>query len=124
MHKTCHDGHWDRVRAITVHQMEAFAIFLDAFAAVSSPTGESLLDRGLVYGTSEYGEGWKHSVKELPVVLAGTAKGQLRGGVHARQVNGNLAKAQLTALAALGLPDQSFGFNGAETSDVFTEVFT
>jgi hypothetical protein len=122
MHKTCHDGHWDRVRAVTVHQMEAFAIFLDAFAAVSSPTGGSLLDRGLVYGTSEYGEGWKHSVKELPVVMCGTANGRLRGGIHARQANGNVCKAQLTALAALGLPDQSFGFNGAETSELFAEV--
>ena len=122
MHKTCHDGHWDRVRAITVHQMEAFGIFLDAFAAVTSPTGETLLERGLVYGTSEYGEGWKHSVKELPVVFCGSANGRLRGGIHARQPNGNLCKAQLTALTALGLPDQTFGFNGATNSDIFTEV--
>jgi len=122
MHKTCHDGHLDRVRAITVHQMEAFAIFLDAFANHTSPTGGNLLDRGLVFGTSEYGEGWKHSVKELPVVLAGNAGGRLRQGVHARNVQGNISKAHLTAFAALGLSDQQFGFNGGETSELFTEV--
>ena len=122
MHKTCHDGHWNRVRDITVHHMEAFGLFLDAFANTSMPNGENLLNRGLIYGTSEYGEGWKHSVRELPVVLAGTAGGRIRAGVHAREARGNLCKAQLTALRALSLPDSQFGFNGAETTDVFSEV--
>jgi len=118
MHKTCHDGHLDRVRAITVYQMQAFALFLDAFAAVPGLGGGTLLDDGLIYGTSEYGEGWKHSVNELPVVLAGTARGVLNPGVHVRVPAGNLARAQLTALKAIGLPDESFGWNGAETSDL------
>jgi hypothetical protein len=124
MHKTCHDGHLARVRAITEHQIEAFAIFLDAFANLSSPTGGSLLDRGLIFGTSEYGEGWKHSVKELPVVLAGGANGRLQRGVHARQAQGNLSKAHLTMLTALGLSDEQFGFNGGETTELFTEVLS
>lgn len=117
MHKTCHDGHLDRVRSITVYQMEAFALFLDAFSAVPNLMGGTLLDEGLIYGTSEYGEGWKHSVNELPVVLAGTACGRLNSGVHARVPAGNLCRAQLTALQALGLPDENFGWNGAETSE-------
>lgn len=117
MHKTCHDGHWERVRDITRHQMEAFAVFLDAFA-VAQPDGSTLLDRGLVYGTTEYGEGWQHSVKELPVLLAGRAGGALRPGVHVRRPGGNLALAQLTALRAIGLPVEQFGWNGAQTSDV------
>ncbi|MGB0645893.1 MAG: DUF1552 domain-containing protein [Bradymonadia bacterium] len=121
MHKTCHDGHWERVRDITLYQMEAFAGFCDAFAT-EHPTGGTLLDRGLIYGTSEYGEGWKHSVKELPVVLVGRAHGRLSDGVHVRRPSGNLAEAQLTALRALNLNDASFGWNGAETTTVFDEL--
>ncbi len=118
MHKTCHDGHWDRIRSITQHQMEAFGIFLDAFAAHGGlEDGTTLLDQGLVYRTSEYGEGWKDSVRELPVVLAGGANGALARGAHLREPGANLCKAQLTAFRALGLPQESWGFAGAETRD-------
>lgn len=120
MHKVCHDGEWEHVRAITLHQMEAFAIFLDAFA-LPGPDGSSLLDRGLVYATSEYGEGWQHSVKELPVLVAGTAGGRFKAGVHARLPGGNLCRAQLTVLNALGLDFQSFGENGGQTSEIIPE---
>ena len=81
MHKVCHDGRWEQVRRITLYQMEAFSIFLDAFSR-PGPDGRTLLDKGLIYGTSEYGEGWKHSVKELPVVLAGNALGRLNTMHH------------------------------------------
>ena len=83
MHKICHDGFWQEVRDITEYQMQAFARLLQPFNA-PDPSGATLLDRGLIYGTSEYGEGWKHSVKELPVVLAGGANGRIARGVHPR----------------------------------------
>lgn len=117
MHKTCHDGHWERVRAITAHQMEALAVFLDAFQR-PGPDGTTLLDRGLIYGTSEYGEGWHHSVKELPVIIAGRAGGAFVDQTHVRVPGGNLCRAQLTALRAIGLGVDRFGWNGAETDAV------
>lgn len=122
MHKTCHDGHWDRVRAITLHQMQAFALFLDEFAALQTPTGETLMDRACMFGTSEYGEGWQHSVAEMPVVLAGRACGALVPGVHVRESGGNISKAHVTILRALGIETQSFGFNGGETSEHLTGI--
>ena len=123
MHKTCHDGHWERVRVITRHQMEAFSAFLDPFQE-EEVGGNSLLHRGLIYGTSEYGEGWKHSVAELPVIIAGRAGGVLSDHVHVRQSGGNISKAQLTALRAVGLSIEEFGWNGGETSETFGELFT
>lgn len=122
MHKTCHDGRWEEVRRITRHQMESFALLLDAFAKVSLPSGGTLLDRACVLGTTEYGEGWQHSVKELPMLIAGRANGRLNPGVHAREPGGNLCKAHLTALRALGLPYDRFGWNGAETTDTLAGV--
>jgi len=123
MHKTCHDGHWERVRDITRYQMEAFSVFLDALST-PRPGGGTLLDQGCVYGTSEYGEGWQHGVKEMPVVLAGRASGALNPNVHVRLPAGNLARAQLTALKAVGLDIDQFGWNGAETGDPFGELLT
>ncbi len=116
MHKACHDGRWEDIRKVTLYQMEAFALLLDALAKVPQPAGKTLLDRACIYGTSEYGEGWQHGEKEHPVVLAGGAGGRMLQGVHTREPGGNLCKAQLTVLKALGLPFDSFGFNGAETN--------
>lgn len=116
MHKVCHDGRWEDIRKITLYQMEAFALFLDAFAKVPQPSGKTLLDRAVIYGTSEYGEGWQHGEREHPIVIAGRGGGRLKAGIHTREPGGNLCKAQLTVLRALGLPFDSFGFNGAQTS--------
>ncbi len=120
MHKACHDGAWQNVYNITEHHMQGFARLLDELAAVEDPTGTSLMDRALVFGTSEYGEGWKHGVKEMPIVLAGGACDNLHRGVHVREPGGNFSKAHVTALRAIGLDTPSFGFNGGETSDALS----
>ena len=122
MHKTCHDGLWESVRAITLYQMQAFARFLDVMQATVDPTGASLLDRMLVYGTSEYGEGWQHGNKEHPILLAGRAGGAINPGVHERVVDGNISLAHTTILRALGISTPSYGFNGGETSDHLSSI--
>ncbi len=121
MHKVCHDGSWDQVRAITEYQMQAFARLLDQMA-VKDAMDNTLLDRALVYGTSEYGEGWQHSDREMPVLFAGRACGNFNANIHVREEYGNMSKAQVTMLRAIGLDTPSFGFSGGETSDEFTEL--
>ncbi|MBV1857105.1 MAG: DUF1552 domain-containing protein [Nannocystaceae bacterium] len=122
MHKTCHDGYWDRVNAIAAYQMQCFSVFMDQLQAVVDPAGVSLMDRAAILGTSEYGEGWQHSVSEMPVVLAGGACGNLNRGVHVRDPGGNYSTAHVTWLRALGLPTPSFGWNGGETSDAISGI--
>jgi len=121
MHKVCHDGAWEQVRAITDYQMQAFARLLDQLA-VKDAMDQSLLDRACVYGTSEYGEGWQHSDREMPCILAGRACGKLIPNTHVREELGNMSKAQVTMLRAIGLDTPSFGFSGGETSDQFSEL--
>ena len=60
----------------------------------------------------------------MPVVLAGRASGRLQTGVHVREAGGNIARAQLTLLQALGLDFDTFGFSGAETSSPFSELLS
>ncbi|MCH9684701.1 MAG: DUF1552 domain-containing protein [Deltaproteobacteria bacterium] len=117
MHKTCHDGVWQRVRDITEYQMQAFARLLDIMQETVDPTGVSLLDRMLVMGTSEYGEGWIHGAAEHPMVFAGRACGAINPGVHERIDGGNISTAHVTMLRALGIDTPSYGFNGGETSE-------
>lgn len=117
MHATCHAGEWDHVRNITLYQMQAFATFLGKLQATTDPTGASLLDRSLVFGVSEYGEGWQHSVAEMPCLLVGRCNGAIIPGVHVNDKGGNYSKAHVTMLRALGITTPSFGFNGGETTE-------
>ncbi len=122
MHSTCHAGEWELVRKITLYQMQAFASFLGKLEAIKDPTGTSILDRSLVFGTSEYGEGWKHSVAEMGCILAGKCNGALVPNVHVRKPDGNFSIAHVTMLRALGIPTPEYGFNGGQTSEQFSEL--
>lgn len=122
MHSTCHAGEWERVRAITEYQMQAFARLLDILAAAPDPLGVSILDRCCIYAASEYGEGWQHSVKEMPILIAGGANGKIARGYHYREPGGNLSKAHVTVLRAIGLDTPQYGFNGAETTEHLSGV--
>ena len=51
------------------------------------------------------------------MVLAGGASGALARGVHVREDGGNVVKAHLTILRALGLEHESWGWNGGEVRD-------
>lgn len=124
MHAVCHNGEWDNVRRITEYQLQAFNILLDRLAATTGPDEQTLLDRACIFGTSEYGEGWKHSVKETPTLTVGGAGGALKRGVHVREPGGNLSKFHLTMLRALGLETESFGWNGGETDEEFSALRT
>ena len=117
LHSTCHAGDWQAVRNVMQKQMEAFAALLARFQATPDPLGTTLLDRSLILGLSEYGEGFKHSDNEIPCVFAGGCNGHIAKGVHTREENGNYSKAHVTALRALGLDTPSFGWNGGETTE-------
>ncbi len=124
MHTTCHAGQWQAVRDITYYQMQCFSLLLDKLAAVEVAPGVSALDASVIFGTSEYGEGWKHGVQEMPVLIAGGGYGKLKKGVHVREPGGNMAKAHVTVLRGLGLDVPAYGFHGAETSEDFgAELF-
>lgn len=122
MHSVVHNGLWEQTRAITLYHMQALARFLDIMQGTMDPTGVTLLDRMLVYATSEYGEGWQHGNKEHPIVLAGRACGAINPGVHERVPDGNISMAHVTILRALGITTPSYGFNGGETSDHLASI--
>jgi hypothetical protein len=117
LHDAVHGGERDVITAFTKLNFTAYATLLDKLTADKDVNGQTLLDGSVILGTSEYGEGFTHSNKEHPFVLAGKAGGKLDAGWHVREVGGNMARVHLTVLRALGLDAPSYGFNGGETSD-------
>ncbi len=121
-HTTCHAGEWQNVKNGIAYQMQAFAAFLGRLSAMVDPMGASLLDRALIFGLSEYGEGFQHSVAEMPTVLVGGANGAIKRGVHVRDVGGNISKTHVTMLRGIGLETPTFGWNGGQTSEAYSEI--
>lgn len=122
MHATCHAGSWQNVYDITLYQMQCLATFLDKLDAHVDADGNTLLDRSCIFGVSEYGEGYKHGVAEMPCLIIGGANGQLKRGVHVRDPGGNYSKAHVTMLRGIGLDTPTFGWNGGETSEAFDDI--
>jgi hypothetical protein len=58
----------------------------------------------------------------MPALVAGRGCGALAERVHARKPGGNFADVHLTALRALGIEQQSYGFSGSETSSDIGEL--
>jgi Protein of unknown function (DUF1552) len=115
-HDAAHANNHDILMALTRYHMTAFGKLLDKLAAETDVNGQTLLDSSCIFGTSEFGEGFRHSVLEMPVILAGKAGGALDTGWHIRDPRSNFCRAHYTVLRAMGIDVPSYGFSGAETS--------
>ena len=98
--------------AIVRWYMDRFASFLSALDAVDEG-GSTLLDNAVIYLGSDVGDGWSHSHRDLPCIVAGGGGGALRPG-RLIDANGASYDSVLLALAhAMGAPLPSF--SGATT---------
>ena len=111
LHQICHDEALPQptVHAATVFTMEQLAYFLGRLD--ETPEGDgTLLDHCSILCTTEHTDGWSHSYRDFPVVIAGKGGGRLRGDFHYRsRSDESITKAVLTALRGGGVPAESFG---------------
>jgi hypothetical protein len=91
----------------------------------------TVLDNSVIYFTSEFGDGYSHNMRDLPVLVAGKGGGKLKTGLHVSfpldpapgtgaDGKGNpkdkqLAALHLNALQVFGIPMQTFGNDGKGT---------
>jgi hypothetical protein len=88
------------IKVNTFH-MTHFAYFLEKLK--STPDGDgSLLDHVLLIYGAGMSDGNQHLHKNLPIVLAGGAGGQLKGGRHVRSDHTPVANLHVTLLDKLG----------------------
>jgi hypothetical protein len=101
--------------------MEDFAALLTALNEVREGDG-TLLDRAVIYATTEHGEARTHSLDGVPVFLAGGANGRMKKGQHIHLPGDPGSRVGLTAQRALGISVDSWGYNSMRTSKPITEV--
>ena len=102
-------GNMDRFAQLNTYHMTKFAYFLERLKATADGDG-TLLDHALVLYGSSLSDGNQHNFSPLPIVLAGGASGQLKGGRHLQFPKDTRMSNLLAAtLNTLGVPTQTFG---------------
>lgn len=103
---------------VNLFHMQVFSAFLERLR--TTPEGDgSLLDNSILLYGSGMSDGNVHAHLDLPVLLAGGAAGQLKGGRHVRVPKGTpVANLHVTVLDRLGVPVDRFG----DSTGALTEV--
>jgi hypothetical protein len=99
----------DQFAVINQYHVKMLAYFLEKLR--STPDGDgTLLDHSMILYGSSLSDGNEHNFDPLPVVLAGGASGQLRGGRHLRNPpHTPMSNLLLSMLDKLGAPVDAIG---------------
>lgn len=102
-------GKLDQYEKINHWHVEQYAYMLDRMKQIKEGEG-TLLDHSMVAFGSPIRDGNAHDPKNVPIVLAGGAGGQLKTGRHIEFESGTpLCSLWLSMLAKAGAPEHSFG---------------
>jgi hypothetical protein len=123
MHKTCHDGAVGAGPGDHRLSDAGFAKLLDQLAKL-----KDAMDRP--WSTARASSGCRSTARAGSTASrrcrscspARPCGGNLVRGVHVREPGGNISKAHVTMLRALGIDTPSFGWNGGETTEHLTGI--
>jgi hypothetical protein len=102
-------GNMDRFAQLNTYHMTKFAYFVEKLKGVPDGDG-TLLDHSLVLYGSSLSDGNQHNFSPLPLVLAGSASGRVRGGRHLQfPKDTRMSNLLLAMLDTLGVRQESFG---------------
>ncbi len=105
-----------QVNEIVKYITTEFAYLVGALAGVAEGDG-TLLDRCLVLGTTDTSYARAHSIEEYPILIAGSAGGSIKSGIHYRSVaSENTSKVLLTIARAMGLTLDKYGKDAGEVT--------
>lgn len=114
-------GYQPKATQFVMRSMEAWATFVEILASVREGDG-TLLDRTVVLCHSETSDANSHSVTGLPIMLAGTAGGRIKNGIHVRGAGETSARVGLTLQQVMGLNVAKWGFKANETARPIAEI--
>ena len=101
--------------------MEAWADFVEHLAAIPEGDG-TLLDNCLVLGHSDVSLAKVHGITGVPMMIAGSAGGALKPGVHVRGATSPTTRVGLTIQQAMGLNTESWGTRSMEATQPVSEI--
>src|SRR5262249_40510447 len=104
----------DKFAQINQYHAKMFAYFLDKLRTTQDGDG-TLLDHSMILYGSAMSNSNQHDHDPLPVLLAGGAAGQLKGGRHIRYAaHTTMSNLLLSMLEKLGIHEEKFGDSTAK----------
>ncbi|MCH8828413.1 MAG: DUF1552 domain-containing protein [Planctomycetes bacterium] len=109
------------VQKIDIFHVEQYAYLLKRMKAIKESDGSSMLDNSLVTYGAGLGDGATHQYYDLPMIVAGTAQGQIKQGRFIKCKSGTLnSNLWLTLAKLMGLEIEEF----ADSTDVVSDLWT
>lgn len=114
------DG-YKELQKIDIFHMEQYAYLIRRMKEVKEFDGSSLLDNSICAFGAGLGDGATHQYYDLPMMVAGTAQGQIKQGRFIKMKSGTLnSNLWLTFAQMMGLEIDSF----ADSTGVVSELWT
>ena len=111
------------VHKSTVFIMQQLNYLLLKLKATPDVDGRSILDNIVLLASSDVSDGKAHSIKNYPIVVAGSGSGYLKNpGVHYASRAENTSNVLLTVMRAAGSGAPSVGFGGGLSSTPCTAI--
>ena len=114
-------GYQPKATYFVERSMETLGSMLKMLDGVKEGAG-TLLDNTLVLATSESNFAKIHSVDNLPILVAGRAGGKWKAGQHIDGKGDPSSRVGLTIQQVMGMPVETWGEGGMQTSKAFGEV--
>jgi len=105
----------------STYSMEGFATLVEALDGVKEGDG-TLLDHSLVLAYTDTSNAKLHAVDGIPMILAGSASGRMKTGIHVAGTSSTVARVGLTVQQAMGLSVDRWGTDSNNTNKPITEI--
>jgi len=123
-HELTHNepGEQPEVNSITQFCVSQFSVLLDKLDAIEEGPG-TLLDHCAILGCSEVSRGQTHSLDDMPLLLAGSADGHFKTGLHHRSYSlESTTKLLISLQRGMGMNVAGFGSDDAYSEEEITEI--
>jgi len=105
----------------STYSMEGLAALVAALDDVKEGNG-TLLDHSLVLAYTDTSNAKLHAVDGIPMILAGSASGRLKTGIHYAGTSTTVARVGLTVQQAMGLSVDRWGTDSNMTNKPISEI--
>jgi hypothetical protein len=105
----------------STYSMECFAALLAELDGVKEGDG-TLLDHSLVLAYTDTSNAKLHAVDGIPMILAGSASGRMKTGIHYAGSSTTVARVGLTIQQAMGLSVDRWGTDSNMTNKPISEI--
>ena len=101
--------------------MDAFATLVATLDGFKEGDG-TLLDRMLMFASTDHGYAKVHSLENIPMMTAGGAGGRIKTGIHVQSKSDPVTRVGLTLQQVLGVPVSSWGIDSNQTTKTISEI--